>query len=146
MRSVSSGTPRIGTSGFVYASWKRRFYPADLPAQAWLSHYARHFDTVEINSTFYRLPHAAVFARWRDATPPGFVFAVKFSRFGTHMKRLLTPRATIRRFLARAGRLGSRLGPVLVQLPPRWAPDLPRLGCFLAGGPRHVPGGGRVRG
>jgi uncharacterized protein YecE (DUF72 family) len=132
------GAPRIGTSGFVYASWKRRFYPVGLPPQAWLSHYARHFDTVEINSSFYRLPDAAVFARWRDATPPGFVFAVKFSRFGTHMKRLLTPRATIRRFLARAGRLGSRLGPVLVQLPPRWAPDLPRLDAFLAAASRDV--------
>src|SRR5262245_32430701 len=146
MRSASPAAPRIGTSGFVYASWKRRFYPAGLPPQAWLSHYARHFDTVEINSSFYRLPDATVFARWRDATPPGFVFAVKFSRFGTHMKRLLTPRATIRQFLARAGRLGSRLGPVLVQLPPRWAPDLPRLDAFRAAAPRDVRWVVEVRG
>jgi uncharacterized protein YecE (DUF72 family) len=131
-------SPRIGTSGFVYASWKRRFYPAGLPASAWLSHYARYFDTVEINSSFYRLPETSVFERWRDAVPPGFVFAVKFSRYGTHMKRLLTPRATIRRFLLRARRLGSRLGPVLVQLPPRWAPDLARLGAFLTAAPRDV--------
>jgi uncharacterized protein YecE (DUF72 family) len=122
----------------VYASWKRRFYPAGLPASEWLSHYARHFNTVEINASFYRLPEARVFERWRDAAPAGFVFAVKFSRFGTHMKRLLTPRATIRRFLLRARRLGSRLGPVLVQLPPKWAPNLPRLDAFLAAAPRDV--------
>jgi uncharacterized protein YecE (DUF72 family) len=122
----------------VYASWKRRFYPAGLPASAWLSHYARHFDTVEINSSFYRLPEARVFERWRAAAPASFVFAVKFSRFGTHMKRLLTPRATIRRFLSRARRLGSHLGPVLVQLPPKWAPDLPRLDAFLMEAPRNV--------
>ncbi len=132
------GRLRIGTSGFVYPSWKGRFYPTEVPARAWLTHYARHFDTVEINSSFYRLPEAAVFARWGAAAPAGFIFAVKFSRFGTHMKRLLTPRATIRRFLGRARRLGPHLGPVLVQLPPRWAPDLPRLDRFLTAAPRDV--------
>jgi uncharacterized protein YecE (DUF72 family) len=131
-------TLRIGTSGFVYPSWKGRFYPPALPASAWLSHYARHFDTVEINSSFYRLPESTVFERWREAVPRGFTFAVKFSRFGTHMKRLLTPRATIGRFLGRARRLGSHLGPILVQLPPRWAPDLPRLDRFLTAAPRDV--------
>jgi uncharacterized protein YecE (DUF72 family) len=129
---------RVGTSGFVYSSWKGRFYPDDLPASAWLRHYADRFDTVEINSSFYRLPEAAVFDRWRDAVPPGFVFAVKFSRFGTHMKRLLTPGATIRRFLGRVRHLEERLGPILVQLPPRWAPDLPRLDRFLAAAPRDL--------
>ncbi len=133
-----AGAVRIGTSGFVYASWKGRFYPPALPASAWLSHYASHFDTVEINSSFYRLPEAHVFERWRDAAPPGFVFAVKFSRFATHMKRLLTPRATIRRFLDRARHLGSLLGPVLVQLPPNWAPDLARLDAFLRETSRDV--------
>src|SRR5262249_46178267 len=93
---------------------------------------------VEINSSFYRLPDARVFERWRAAAPPSFVFAVKFSRYGTHMKRLLSPRATIRRFLVRARRLESHLGPVLVQLPPRWAPDLSRLDRFLAVAPRDV--------
>jgi len=131
-------TLRIGTSGFVYASWKGRFYPRALPAGSWLGYYASRFDTVEINSSFYRLPEAEVFARWGDTVPSGFLFAVKFSRFGTHMKRLLTPRSTIGRFLRRARRLGAHLGPVLVQLPPRWTPDLPRLDCFLEAAPRDV--------
>ncbi len=129
---------RIGTSGYVYASWKRRFYPVRLPARSWLSYYAAHFDTVELNGTFYRLPEAPVFARWRTQVPAGFTFAVKFSRFGTHMKRLLGARETIGRFVRRARRLGQKLGPVLVQLPPRWAPDLPRLDRFLAAAPRDM--------
>jgi len=129
---------RLGTSGYVYASWRRRFYPAGLPARAWLAYYATHFDTVELNGTFYRLPEAPVFARWRTQVPAGFTFAVKFSRFGTHMKRLLGARETIGRFAQRARRLGPTLGPVLVQLPPRWAPDLPRLHDFLAEAPRDM--------
>ena len=129
---------RIGTSGYVYASWRRRFYPVGVPARAWLSYYAAHFDTVELNGTFYRLPEARVFARWRTQVPAGFTFAVKFSRFGTHMKRLLGARETIGRFARRARHLGATLGPVLVQLPPRWAPDLPRLDRFLAATPRDM--------
>jgi uncharacterized protein YecE (DUF72 family) len=129
---------RIGTSGYVYASWKRRFYPVGLPARAWLSFYATHFDTVELNGTFYRLPEAPVFARWRQQVPERFTFAVKFSRFGTHMKRLLGARETTGRFARRARRLGPHLGPVLVQLPPRWAPDLPRLERFLGAAPRDM--------
>ena len=138
MTAHATASLRIGTSGFVYSSWKGRFYPANVPARAWLAHYAGHFDTVEINSSFYRLPDAAVFARWGASVPRGFIFAVKFSRYGTHMKRLLTPRATIERFLDRARRLHGHLGPVLVQLPPKWAPDLPRLERFLAAAPRDV--------
>jgi uncharacterized protein YecE (DUF72 family) len=129
---------RIGTSGYVYASWKRRFYPDGLPARSWFPYYATHFDTVELNGTFYRLPEASVFARWRQQVPDGFIFAVKFSRFGTHMKRLLGARETIGRFVRRARRLGPRLGPVLVQLPPRWAPDLARLDRFLGAAPRDM--------
>lgn len=138
VRRTPAGALRIGTSGFVYASWKGRFYPATLPGADWLPYYARHFDTVEINNSFYRLPEAAVFERWRTAVPRSFTFAVKFSRFGTHMKRLLTPESTIALFLERARRLGTRLGPVLVQLPPRWNPDVPRLDAFLAVAPRDV--------
>jgi uncharacterized protein YecE (DUF72 family) len=137
-RARAGGALRVGTSGFVYASWKGRFYPTELPAAGWLSYYARQFDTVEINNSFYRLPQGTVFERWRTAVPQGFTFAVKFSRFGTHMKRLLTPESTIALFLDRARRLGAHLGPVLVQLPPRWAPDLPRLDRFLDAAPRDV--------
>src|SRR5262245_56364219 len=138
MRRARAGALRIGTSGFVYASWKGRFYPPSLLAGDWLKYYAGHFDTVEINNSFYRLPEGAVFERWRRSVPRGFTFAVKFSRFGTHMKRLLTPEATIAYFLDRARWLGPRLGPVLVQLPPRWNPDLPRLDAFLAVAPRDL--------
>src|SRR5262249_35468190 len=109
---------RIGTSGYVYASGRRRFSPAGLPTRAWLAYYATHFDTVELNGTFYRLPEAPVFARWRTQVPAGFTFAVKFSRFGTHMKRLLGARETIGRFAQPARRLGPPPGPIRVQLPP----------------------------
>ena len=127
-----------GTSGFAYDAWKPGFYPAKLPAKQFLAHYAERLNCVEINYTFRRLPSASTLANWVEATRPGFLFAVKFSRFGTHMKRLLTPRSTIGRFLRRARRLGAHLGPVLVQLPPRWTPDLPRLDGFLEAAPRDV--------
>ena len=78
---------RIGTSGWTYPTWRGAYYPEKLAQARWLEHYARQFDTAEINNSFYRLPTEATVARWRDATPPGFVFAWKASRFITHMKR-----------------------------------------------------------
>jgi uncharacterized protein YecE (DUF72 family) len=86
---------------------------------------------VEINNTFYRLPVAATFDAWRRQAPPGFLYAVKFNRFGTHMKKLLTPEQTIGRFLERALRLEHTLGPILVHLPPRWKVNVERLAAFL---------------
>jgi uncharacterized protein YecE (DUF72 family) len=131
---------RIGTSGYVYPHWMTRFYPADLPARAWLPFYADHFDTLELNSPFYRLPDARVFARWRQAVPPGFTFAVKASRYLTHMRKLLHPAEPLHRLLTRARRLDDTLGPVLFQLPGRFAANLPRLDRFLLvlGRQRHV--------
>src|SRR5581483_8864800 len=85
------GRLRIGTSGYHYAHWNRVFYPADLDKKDWFSYYAAHFDTVEINNTFYRLPPAHVFDAWRDAAPPGLCYAVKFSRYAMHFKRLIEP-------------------------------------------------------
>lgn len=126
---------RIGTSGWVYSDWRARFYPKKLPHARWLSHYADHFDTVEINGSFYRLPEATTFEGWREQVPAGFCFAVKFSRFGTHMKRLLGAKETIGRFLERAIHLGPRLGPILVQLPPRFHADPERLDEFLSWAP-----------
>ena len=78
----------VGTSGWQYRDWRGRFYPQRLPQRAWLAHYAREFPTVEVNNAFYRLPERSVFARWRDETPPGFVTAVKVSRYLTHIRRL----------------------------------------------------------
>ena len=129
---------RVGTSGYQYRHWRGRFYPRGLPQRAWFEHYSGVFDSVEINNTFYRLPDAGTFDRWRDAAPPGFRYALKFSRYGSHLKRLLAPEATISAFLERAERLRNFLGPVLVQLPPHWNVDVPRLAAFLAAAPRRV--------
>jgi uncharacterized protein YecE (DUF72 family) len=130
---------RVGTSGFHYDHWRDRFYPGDLARADWFDFYARHFDTVEINNTFYRLPEAEVFASWRERAPRGFLYALKFSRFATHLKRLADPVEPVRRFLGRARRLGDRLGPILAQLPRTMAPDLDRLRRFLeALDPEHL--------
>ena len=107
----------------------------------WLEHYAERFDTVEINNTFYRLPPPETFAAWRQRAPAGFVYAVKASRFLTHMKKLKDPDEPIRRLFTGARQLGRTLGPVLYQLPPRWPVNLDRLIPFLKALPatrRHV--------
>jgi uncharacterized protein YecE (DUF72 family) len=131
LRPRRRGRLFTGTSGYVYADWRRRFYPRGLPAHAWLAYYAKHFPTVELNAPFYRLPSAEVFARWRAQVPAGYVFAVKASRYLTHLKRLKEPRAPLALFLRRARHLGPALGPVLFQLPGRFHLDLPRLDGFL---------------
>lgn len=137
MRS-GNGMLRVGTSGYQYDHWKGRFYPEELPKRLWFSHYARLFDTVEINNTFYRLPAPGVFDTWRSAAPDGFLYALKFSRYGTHRKRLREPAQPIRLFTSRARRLKERLGPVLVQLPPHWHADTERLAGFVARLPATV--------
>jgi uncharacterized protein YecE (DUF72 family) len=136
--SKRTGRFRVGTSGYQYGHWKEVFYPADLPRAAWFSFYARHFDTVEINNTFYRLPAPHVFDTWRASAPDGFLYAVKFSRYGTHRKRLKDPRQPVELFVPRARRLQASLGPVLVQLPPHWRVNLERLENFLAVIPRGI--------
>jgi uncharacterized protein YecE (DUF72 family) len=131
---VATGKPgrlRIGTSGFQYAHWKRVLYPPDLPRKEWFARYATMFDTVEINNTFYRLPEASTFVEWRKQAPTGFRYALKFSRYGSHLKRLREPGGTVGLFLERAGELKSFLGPILVQLPPRWRCDPGRLRDFV---------------
>jgi uncharacterized protein YecE (DUF72 family) len=127
----------IGTSGYQYDDWRGRFYPSDLPKSAWFAHYAEHFDAVELNATFYRLPEASTFDRWRNAAPAGFCYALKFSRYGTHMKKLKDPGGPIELFVERARLLGPTLGPILVQLPPRWHVDVGRLRAFLEAVPKH---------
>ena len=121
---------RIGTSGWVYPHWRGVFYPPDLPQSRWYAHYANTFDTVEINYSFYRLPSEAAFDRWREQAPEGFIYAVKANRYITHIKRLKEAAEPLERFLARARRLGDKLGPILWQLPPNWRANPEQLEAF----------------
>jgi uncharacterized protein YecE (DUF72 family) len=127
---------RIGCSGWQYKHWRGDFYPAELPTSRWFAHYARTFDTVEINNSFYRLPDAPTFARWREQAPPRFLYAVKASRYLTHMKKLKDPEDPLTRFFDNARELGRTIGPVLYQLPPNFGLNLERLEIFLRALPR----------
>lgn len=131
----------VGTSGWHYDHWRGIYYPIGLPKLAWLDHYARDFTTVELNNSFYRLPSEQAFERWRETTPEGFVFAAKASRYITHIRTLREVAEPIHGFLARASHLGSKLGPVLYQLPPTLHRDDQRLASFLSvlpAGYRHT--------
>jgi uncharacterized protein YecE (DUF72 family) len=123
---------RIGCSGWNYKSWKDEFYE-DKPARLWLEHYARFFDTVEVNNTFYRLPLATSVAAWVEQTPPGFLFTVKASRYLTHIKRLTDMDGGVQRFYERIDPLlrSPKLGPVLWQLPASFRRDDERLAYAL---------------
>lgn len=127
---------QVGTSGWHYAHWAGRFYPEHLPVSERLAFYAKHFDIVELNNTFYRLPGEATVLRWKDESPGSFHFAVKGSRFLTHMKKLRDPAAGLEKFFSRIDLLGAKLGPILFQLPPHWAVDAGRLHGFLDSLPR----------
>jgi uncharacterized protein YecE (DUF72 family) len=127
----------IGCSGWQYKHWRGYFYPPVLQQSGWLEFYAQRFNTVEVNNTFYRLPEASTFADWRRRVPRGFSFAVKASRYLTHMKKLKDPDEPLERLFSRAGRLGTQLGPILYQLPPRWPVNLTRLEAFLRALPRR---------
>jgi uncharacterized protein YecE (DUF72 family) len=128
----------IGCSGWVYRHWRGVFYPEGLPQKRWFERYAEDFGTVEINNSFYRLPKAETFDKWRDQAPPGFRYAVKASRFITHMKKLKDCAEATANFVTLARRLKAFLGPILYQLPPNLHKDLPRLDAFLALLPRSV--------
>lgn len=127
---------RVGTSGYQYPHWKDRFYPKELTRKQWFRFYSEQFETVEINNTFYGLPSGNTFDTWREEAPPGFCYVLKYSRFGTHIKRLKDPRDHVGTFLESAERLRSHLGPILVQLPPKWGVDPGRLSGFLEAVPR----------
>jgi uncharacterized protein YecE (DUF72 family) len=140
-------TVHVGTCGWQYADWRGRFYPDELRQAEWLEHYAARFQTVEVDNTFYRLPATETFAAWHERTPADFCMALKTSRFFTHIKRLRDPQGPVQLFMERAGRLREKLGPLLVQLPPTFKADPPRLAaaldCFpstvrLAFEPRHA--------
>jgi uncharacterized protein YecE (DUF72 family) len=128
----------IGTSGWVYPHWRGVFYPPRLRQREWFEHYARHFSTVEVNNTFYRLPQARAWEHWRDQAPSGFRYAIKGSRFITHIKRLRDCEEPVATFVERARLLRGHLGPVLWQLPPQMRCDLDRLETFLGVLPRRV--------
>jgi uncharacterized protein YecE (DUF72 family) len=133
--------PRIGCSGWQYKHWKGVFYPAGGQTASWFEQYSQVFDTVEINNSFYRLPEPETFARWRDRAPADFIYAVKASRFLTHMKKLKDPEEPLDRLFSRLQELGPTLGPVLYQLPTGWKLDRNRLEHFLQvlpGGASHV--------
>jgi len=133
---------RIGCSGWSYAHWRGRFYPGSAPASRWLELYAAEFDTVEVNATFYRLPRKKTVANWAEVTPDDFCFAVKASRYLTHVKRLRELSAGIARFAERIEPLAvaGKLGPLLWQLPPNFKRDDERLAQALAALPdgRHA--------
>jgi uncharacterized protein YecE (DUF72 family) len=123
---------RIGTSGYSYKHWVGRYYPAGTKSADMLKHYLHDFDTVELNNTFYQLPNESTFDAWRRSTPADFLFAVKGSRFITHMIKLKDAQRGLVNFLPRAERLRGKLGPVLWQLPPGWKVNLERLEEFLS--------------
>ena len=128
----------MGCSGWEYKHWRGDFYPLDVPKTRWFDHYAARFDTVEINNTFYRLPEQSTFAAWAARAPARFTFAIKASRFLTHMKKLKDPEEPLDRLFSRMRPLRKHLGPVLYQLPPGWKLDRERLEHFLQALPKGV--------
>jgi uncharacterized protein YecE (DUF72 family) len=122
---------RIGTSGWHYKHWKGPFYPLNIRDSEMLAFYLKHFDTVELNNTFYRLPNKNAVKAWHQHSPEGFLFAVKGSRFITHMKKLSNPAEHIKYFYDTVKFLGPKLGPIVFQLPPKWKCNIERLEAFL---------------
>jgi uncharacterized protein YecE (DUF72 family) len=136
---MARGRCYIGTSGWSYKHWRGPFYPSDMSKGSdQLRFYVERFDTVEVNGTFYRLIEVDTFRRWREATPEGFVFACKGSRYLTHMKRLKDAERGVGRFFERVEALEDKLGPIVFQLPGRFRADRARLERFLEALPsRH---------
>ena len=128
----------VGTSGWQYRDWKGRFYPDGVPQREWLSYFSTRFSTVEVNNSFYMLPKPETFERWGRESGPGFVVAVKASRYITHIRRLRETKDSVELFWDRARRIGDKLGPVLFQLPPRFRADLDLLRAFLRALPKGM--------
>ena len=134
-----AGAIRVGTQGWNYQAWVGPFYPHGTRAGDFLTVYARAFDTVEVDSTFYAVPPSSTVRGWYERTPPGFVFALKLPQAVTHEARLRDDGGVTETFFARARELGDKLGPVLVQLPPDFGPEeLPALVDFLPRLPRDM--------
>jgi uncharacterized protein YecE (DUF72 family) len=131
----------VGCSGWHYEHWRGLYYPRELTKPEWLQFYARQFTTVELNNSFYKLPSEKAFTAWRESTPNNFIFAVKVSRFITHIKRLRNLDSAVENFLSRADFLGEKLGPLLYQLPPNMKRNDELLQNFLSSLPpkyQHV--------
>lgn len=128
----------IGISGWSYPDWAGSFYPVEISKSRWLEYYCHKFATVEINGSFYRLPKETTFQKWRDSVTEDFVFAVKASRYITHIKKLNDPVESSELFLARARSLKDKLGPVLFQLPPGLKVRLDKLEQILLSRPRDI--------
>src|SRR5688500_1137321 len=137
----------VGTSGWQYRDWRGPFYPQRLPQRLWLEHHSALFGTVEVNNAFYRLPDRSVFEAWAARTPADYVVTVKASRFLSHIKRLKEPQEPVARLMDRVAGLGTKVGAVLLQLPPTLQVELERLdeclSCFPPGTrvavePRHA--------
>jgi len=109
---------RIGTSGWIYPHWQGAFYPEDCPKGKWLEYYARHFDALELNASFYRLPATETFRKWSQRTPAGFFWAVKMNRYITHIRRLKNVEEAMSRFYEAVSALDDKMGPILIQFPP----------------------------
>ena len=127
----------VGTSGFTYDHWREVFYPPQVPKRQWLEYYAERFETVEINASYYHMPRHSVCDSWRRRTPEAFCFVMKLNRWITHRKRLADCADPLASFLGAVDRLGPKLGPILVQLPPRFSADAARLEAFLEICPRR---------
>lgn len=126
-----SGVFRVGTSGWTYEHWRGLFYPPELPQREWFAYYTGVFDTVEVNSSFYHLPRPSTVERWYQLAPPGFLFAVKGSRYITHLKRLQGVEEALNRFFEICSLFREKLGPILFQFPPRMTFQRDVFAAFL---------------
>lgn len=122
---------RIGTSGWYYNHWVGVFYPEKLPKNGWFEYYAKDFDTVEINNTFYQLPKEQSLEKWYKRAPKNFIYSVKANRYITHIKRLKETSDALERFFEIIGLLKETLGPILYQLPPSLHKNLELLESFI---------------
>lgn len=121
----------IGTSGWHYGHWEGPFYPANISSEKYLEYYSKFFHTVEINSSFYRMPDKETIRQWRDIVPGKFIFSVKASRYITHMKKLKEPREAVSYLITTVSLFKNKLGPILFQLPPKWHVNPERLESFI---------------
>jgi uncharacterized protein YecE (DUF72 family) len=128
---VQSRKLNIGTSGWNYKHWRGKFYPQKLKQSEWLEYISRFINTVEINNSFYRLPTKTNFQNWKNNSPGNFLFAVKASRYITHVKKMIDPEEPVKNIVENSSALGKKLGPILFQFPPSWKINLERFEYFL---------------